>query len=171
MVRFFNGGVLTYAYTDAGQLIELCATKLMVIVSKDNEVSFLVASDLCVMPQVWKDWTMAQNNLKPGDSSDDVNPGQIFQIGDGGATIIRNPDGSLDYSLNEINSVDIRDITDVVEHRINTIVGSRLHMVRFMNGGLLTYAYNNAGQLIELTSSGLSAEMSTNNDIEYYIDR
>jgi LysM repeat protein len=114
---------------------------------------------------------MAQNNLKPGDSSDDVNPGQIFQIGDGGATIIRNPDGSLDYSLNEINSVDIRDITDVVEHRINTIVGSRLHMVRFMNGGLLTYAYNNAGQLIELTSSGLSAEMSTNNDIEYYIDR
>jgi hypothetical protein len=51
MVRFFNGGVLTYAYNDAGQLIELCATKLMMIVSKNNDVSFFVASDICAMPQ------------------------------------------------------------------------------------------------------------------------
>lgn len=114
---------------------------------------------------------IAQNVFKTGDSLDDVTPGQIVQIGDRGASFIRNADGSLNFFPVEINTVGIRDIADVVEHRINTIVGSRLHLVRFVNGGLLTYAYNDAGELIELVSNNLVAEISIENEIVYYVLR
>jgi hypothetical protein len=97
--------------------------------------------------------------------------GQINPVGDSGASFIRNADGSLDYFTAEIRSVGIKDIMDVVEYRINTIVGSRLHMVRFVNGGTLTYAYNDAGELVELTSIDLAADISTHNEIVYYVER
>ena len=114
---------------------------------------------------------MAQKVFKPGDSLDDVTPGEIVQVGDRGATLVLHQDGSFDYTLPEINTVGIRDIADVVEHRINTIVGSHLHMVRFVNGGLLTYAYNDAGELIELVSNNLAADVSVENEIVYYVLR
>jgi len=114
---------------------------------------------------------MAQNKFNEGDSLDDITPGQIVQVGDSGASFILNPDGSFRYFTDEIRSVGIRDIADVLEHRINTIVGSRLHLVRFVNGGTLTYAYNNAGQLIELCSSGVGIEISKNNEVVCYVVR
>ena len=114
---------------------------------------------------------IAQKVFKPGDSLDDVAPGEVVQVGDTGATLVLDQDGSFNYSIAEINTVGIKDIADVVEHRINTIVGSRLHMVRFVNGGILTYAYNEAGELIELASSNLAAEISINNEIVYYVLR
>jgi hypothetical protein len=113
--------------------------------------------------------SIAQRIFKTGDSLDDVTPGEIVQVGDSGASFVLHPDGSFGYTLPEINTVGIRDIADVVEHRINTIVGSRLHMVRFVNGGTLTYAYNDAGDLVELTSSNLVAEISIDNEIVYYV--
>jgi len=96
--------------------------------------------------------------------------GQIIHIPELGTSFILNSDSSIEYNLSEINAVGIKNITDVVEHRINTIMGSRLHMVRFINEGILTYAYNDAGQLIELASSDLAAEISKNNEILYYVD-
>jgi len=114
---------------------------------------------------------IAQKVFKPGDSLDNVTPGEIVQVGDSGATLVLNQDGSFDYTITEINTVGIRDIADVVEHRINTIVGSRLHMVRFVNGGVLTYAYNDASELIELASSNLAADISVENEIVYYVLR
>jgi hypothetical protein len=114
---------------------------------------------------------IAKKVFKPGDSLDDVTPGEIVQVGNSGATIALNQDGSFAYTITEINSVGIRDIADVVEHRINTIVGSRLHMVRFVNGGTLTYAYNEAGELIELSSSSLAANISVENEVVYYVLR
>ena len=59
-----------------------------------------------------------------------------------------------------ISSVGIRSLTEVAEHRINTIVGSRSHLVYFNNGGVLQFAYNGAGELIELKSQDLSATAS-----------
>jgi hypothetical protein len=114
---------------------------------------------------------MAQNKFTEEDRLGVGITGEIFPAGDSGASFIRNADGSLDYFTAEIRSVGIKDIMDVVEYRINTIVGSRLHMVRFVNGGTLTYAYNNAGELIELSSMDLAADISTHNEIVYYVER
>lgn len=100
----------------------------------------------------------------------DIITGQRVHLSDIGTSFILNSDGSIEYDIAEINSVGIRDLADVLEHRVNTIVGSRLHRVLFVNGGVLTYAYNGAGQLIELTSSDVVAEISKNNEILYYVD-
>jgi hypothetical protein len=87
----------------------------------------------------------------------------------GGLPVTRSPDGDAILKLDQIQSVGIRDITDVVEHRINTIVGTRSHRVRFCNGGVLTYAYNDAGQLIELCATNLMTIISANNEVTYCI--
>jgi hypothetical protein len=114
---------------------------------------------------------MAQNKFNEEDRIGVGITGQIIPVAGSGASFIRNADGSLEYFTAEIRTVGIKDIMDVVEHRINTIVGSRLHMVRFVNGGVLTYAYNDAGVLIELASSDLSVDISTNNEVVYYVER
>ena len=59
-----------------------------------------------------------------------------------------------------ISSVGILSLTEVSAHHINTIVGSRSHLVHFNNGGVLQFAYNGAGELIELKSQDLSATAS-----------
>jgi hypothetical protein len=83
----------------------------------------------------------------------------------GGLPVTHTPDGDAVLQLDKIQSVGIRDITDVVEHRINTIVGTRSHMVRFFNGGVLTYAYNDSGQLIELCANNLMLIISENSEV------
>jgi len=113
---------------------------------------------------------MSQNQFNEEDHLGVGITGQIIPVGDSGASFIRNADGSLEYFTAEIRSVGIKDIMDVVDYRINTIVGSRLHIVRFVNGGTLTYAYNDAGELIELSSMDLAVEITTRNEMVYYVE-
>jgi hypothetical protein len=63
--------------------------------------------------------------------------------------------------------ITIRNIADVASHTINTIVGSRSHVVRFHNGGLLKYAYNDQNELIELYSEKLLVSIIPGNEIVY----
>jgi hypothetical protein len=93
----------------------------------------------------------------------------ILTEGAGSLPVTRTPDGNFVFKLDQIQSVGIRNITDVVEHRINTIVGTRSHMVRFVNGGVLTYAYNDAGLLIELCATNLMTIISANNEVTYCV--
>ena len=93
----------------------------------------------------------------------------ILTKGTGDLPVTLNSDGNSVLQLDQIKSVGIRNISDVVEHRINTIVGTRSHMVRFVNGGLLTYAYNDAGQLIELCATHLMTIISKNNEVSFFV--
>jgi hypothetical protein len=93
----------------------------------------------------------------------------ILTKGTGDLPITLNPDGNYEFQLDQIQSVGIRNIADVVEHRINTIVGTRSHMVRFYNGGVLTYAYNDAGQLIELCATKLMMIVSKDNEVSFFV--
>ena len=78
--------------------------------------------------------------------------------------------GSVTVNIpHEISSVGITNLTEVVEHQITTIVGSRSHMVRFHNGGVLQFAYNSSGQLIELKSQGLAAIITSGSEVSYAI--
>lgn len=58
--------------------------------------------------------------------------------------------GGIWADLSLINAVGIKHLDQVTSHTINTIAGSRSHVVHFINGSLLNYAYNSDGQLIEL---------------------
>ena len=85
-----------------------------------------------------------------------------------GGNITIQTEGDLNVDVHEIiSSVGIKNLTDVVEHHITTIVGSRSHMVRFSNGGVLRFAYNAVGQLIELASQDLTVTISPGNAISF----
>ena len=68
-----------------------------------------------------------------------------------------------------IESVGINNLTEVAEHRITTMLGSRSHWVRFTNGGELHFAYNGLGQLIELSARDLSVSISAGNVVNFAI--
>jgi len=50
-----------------------------------------------------------------------------------------------------LRSVGIRNLVDVASHEVMTIAGSTSHIVRFRDGGFTQFAYNDRGQLIELS--------------------
>jgi hypothetical protein len=91
----------------------------------------------------------------------------ILTQGAGSLPVTLTPDGNFVFKLDQIQSVGIRNIADVEEHRINRIVGTRSHMVRFFNGGVLTYAYNDAGQLMELCATKLMVIVSKDNEVSF----
>jgi hypothetical protein len=81
----------------------------------------------------------------------------------------RGADGSVTVRLNQgecftltaagtcadlilINAVGIKHVDQVASHTINTIAGSRSHVIHFVNGSFLNYAYSSDGQLIELAA-------------------
>lgn len=77
-------------------------------------------------------------------------------------------DGKLDLSI--IRCVSIRNIEEIESHAVNTFAGSRSHVVRFINGGLLQYGYNNAGDVIELSSSRLQLTITPENDLIFTVE-
>jgi len=95
--------------------------------------------------------------------------GKKIQIELSGTSVILKPDGSVEYETGKIKTVGIRNITEVLEHRINTIFDSRSHMVRFVNGGVLKYAYNGSGELIELSASNVAVVISEDGEFSFYV--
>ena len=98
----------------------------------------------------------------------------------------RDADGSVAVRLNQgerftltnagicadlilINAVGIKHLDQVASHTINTIAGSRSHVIHFINGSLLNYAYNTDGQLIELFAQNLACRILRENELLFYI--
>lgn len=88
-----------------------------------------------------------------------------------GDVITINTNGETTMELSSIKAVGITNLGDVTEHHITTIVGSRSHLVRFANGGELQYAYNAAGQLIDLTFGNLLMRVTNGNEISFGVPR
>jgi hypothetical protein len=78
-------------------------------------------------------------------------------------------DAGIWADLSLINAVGIKHLDQVASHIINKIAGSRSHVVHFINGSLLNYAYNSDGQLIELSAQGLACRISRDNEILFYL--
>jgi hypothetical protein len=68
--------------------------------------------------------------------------------------------GKYTLDVSRLTSVGIKNITLVERHDINTLFGSRSHVVRFVNSGVLQFAYNAKNELIELTASNLTMHLS-----------
>lgn len=74
--------------------------------------------------------------------------------------VIDDGNGTSQVSLDEIRAVRVEDLSQVLEHRIARIVGSTSHVIRFIGGGELRYAYNNRGEVIELSATGIRGAVS-----------
>ena len=70
-------------------------------------------------------------------------------------------------SLDEIRAVRVEDLSQVLDHRIARIMGSTSHVIRFIGGGELRYAYNNRGQVIELSATGVKGAVSPNRVVTF----
>ena len=86
-----------------------------------------------------------------------------------GEIIIVNSDESIELNLQGIISVGIQNLADVTEHQITSILNSRSHMVRFVNGGVLEFAYNDAGELIELNSRDLTVVVKSGSEVLFSV--
>jgi hypothetical protein len=65
-------------------------------------------------------------------------------------------DGSLDV----LKCVGIKNIGLVESYQINTLFGSRSHVVCFAGGGVLQFAYNEKNELLELSAHKVQFELS-----------
>jgi hypothetical protein len=68
--------------------------------------------------------------------------------------------GNLDIVVEGIKSVGIKNIGFVESYQVNTLFGSRSHVVRFVTGGVLQFAFNEKSEMIELSSHKLQFELS-----------
>jgi len=69
-------------------------------------------------------------------------------------------DGCIEFDGARIGRVGISNLAEVVDHTINTIVGSVAHHVYFVNGGELHYVFNARGDLAELQTRAISATIT-----------
>jgi hypothetical protein len=83
----------------------------------------------------------------------------------GGVTMTMGAEGGISMDLQKIRSVGIKNVMDVDVHSINTVVGSRSHYIRFLGGGDVKFAYNQAGQLIELSSQNVILTLTPNDEL------
>lgn len=60
--------------------------------------------------------------------------------------------GNITLQVEAIASVGIADLAQVQSHQINHIAGSTSHVVRFTGGGWLCYAYNERGEIIDVSA-------------------
>lgn len=75
----------------------------------------------------------------------------------------------LHIDFKSIKSVGLENIADVEFHSINTIVNSCSHLIKFRNGGKVTFAYNHNGQLIDLSATGVNLLLSQNDELTFSI--
>ena len=54
-------------------------------------------------------------------------------------------------------TITVRDLSQVIGHEVVHVARSTSHLVRFTGGGMLRYAYNERGELIELSMLDLRA--------------
>jgi hypothetical protein len=78
------------------------------------------------------------------------------------------PDGDIHAELPYIRSVGIRDLAEVIDHRINHVYDSIGHYVRFSNGGWLRYMFDTRGNMVEFYMIGLDGLMSAEGDISVW---
>ena len=80
---------------------------------------------------------------------------------------IEDENGAAQVSLDEIRAVRVEDLSHVLDHRIARIMGSTSHVIRFIGGGELRYAYNSRGQVIELSATGVKGAVSPNRVVTF----
>jgi len=84
-----------------------------------------------------------------------------------GQTIERDDEGNLLVTMPTIRRVGIADLTQVQSHRVNRIAGSTSHVVHFVGGGLLRFAYSEQGELIELSGRHVRGLVSAGHEVVF----
>jgi hypothetical protein len=77
-----------------------------------------------------------------------------------GATITTQLDGSIQLDLKSISTIGVANIIDIQTHNIQDVLGMKSHFIKFQSGGEVRFAYNQLGQLVELSFLGLLVKIT-----------
>jgi len=80
-----------------------------------------------------------------------------------GRTVELDAQGNVVLDLAVLRSVGVANLAQVQSHQITSLAGSTSHVLHFVGGGLLRYAYNQRGDLIELSGHRLSGRVNADN--------
>lgn len=94
---------------------------------------------------------------------------KVIHITSSGAVIKRVDQNHIHINFNNIKSVGLNNIMDIECHTINTIYNSRSHLIKFRNGGEVTFAYNDKGQLVDLRAIGVNLLLNSSNELVFSI--
>jgi hypothetical protein len=79
----------------------------------------------------------------------------------GGISIEHDGVGSLTFSLDRIRDVGVASLAEVLSHDIVRVAGLVSHRIELVNGGHVTFAFNQAGQVVELSGTRTKLHMTT----------
>jgi hypothetical protein len=75
----------------------------------------------------------------------------------GGITVEHDGADHVTLNLHCIREVGVTSLAEVLSHDIATVAGFASHCIRLINGGQVNFAFNQAGQVVEL--SGIRAQL------------
>jgi hypothetical protein len=84
-----------------------------------------------------------------------------------GNEITIDPAGNISANLAVLRHVGVKNLMEVESHVITDAFGARSHVVKFHGGGFAQFAYNSAGQLIELAGQNVEILINKDGDLTF----
>jgi len=85
----------------------------------------------------------------------------------GDAIITHGADGKTRISIDKVTAVGIYHLAEVADYQIVRAVGMESHSVTLKNGTVVSFAYNDRGQLVEFSADGpIAFELDENNAVQ-----
>lgn len=83
----------------------------------------------------------------------------------GGITVDHDGADNVTINLHCVREVGIASLAEVLAHDIVQVAGLVSHSVRLINGGQVNFAFNQAGQVVELSGVRAQLHMTTNHGL------
>lgn len=103
--------------------------------------------------------------LPNGVTFEEFEDGSITLTAKNGTQVSIDADGNVSANLSKIRNIGIRNLVDIESHTINDVFGSRSHVIKFKDGGIAKFSYNQIGQLIELGGNQLGLSLTPEGDV------
>jgi hypothetical protein len=66
-------------------------------------------------------------------------------------------EGGKTYCLSYISSIGIKHLEQVASHQINHVMDTTSHVVHFLNGGVVCFAYSHKGEILQISCKKIAA--------------
>jgi hypothetical protein len=161
LIQFVNGGILKFSFHENGVLVALEAAKLS-----------------CDVLDMERTLFYCPHNRKQRRPTATV-PENAYEVKQHPKGVIRiqlqdrhskRQKGGLAAQSHDIQSIGVKHLNEIMSYTVNTIAGSRSHVIHFINGGMLRFAYQMGGALLALETEKLTCEVSETDEMLFYCD-
>jgi len=86
----------------------------------------------------------------------------------GGMLVEHDGRDNIEVSLDRVRRVGLASLADVLVHDIVQVAGLISHHVKLSNGGEVSFAFNQAGQLVTLSASKVRVSLNGQHDVLFH---